>query len=69
VKNNLAIRRDPNFMRGSKKKERFCSILESFVVTWTSQTVVILLRVSEYKDIYSSPRALVMSIPEFIFFP
>jgi hypothetical protein len=33
VKNNLAIRRDPNFMRGSKKKERFCSILESFVVT------------------------------------
>ena len=39
----------------------------TFVVTCISPMVIILLCVSEQQDTYSSPRALVISIPEFTF--
>ena len=39
----------------------------SFVVTRISPTVISLLRVSEHRDTSLSPRASVISIPEFTF--
>ena len=40
---------------------------EAFVVIRISPTVISLLRVSEHRDTSSSPRASVISIPEFTF--
>ena len=42
-------------------------VREAFVVTRISPTVISLLRVSEHRDTSSSPRASVISIPEFTF--
>jgi hypothetical protein len=43
VEEKLKIRRSPNFVRGSEKKVRFCSIWGSFVVSRTSTMVISLL--------------------------
>ena len=44
-----------------------CGVQVSFVVTRIFPTVISLLRVSEHRDTSSSPRASVISIPEFTF--
>ena len=44
-----------------------CVVRVTFVVTRISPTVISLLRVSEHRDTSSSPRASVISIPEFTF--
>jgi hypothetical protein len=51
----------------SEKKVSLRGVREALVVSRISPTVIILLYVSEHRDTSSSPRASVISIPEFIF--
>ena len=66
VEEKLTIRKGPIFVKGSEKKVSLRGVRESFVVTRISPTVISLPCVSEHRDTSSSPRASVISIPEFI---
>jgi hypothetical protein len=66
LEDKLTIRRGPYLRGGLGEEGEPLWRSGAFMVTRISPTVISLLYVSEHRDTSSSPRAPVISIPEFI---